>query len=222
LPEQHGAAAKKALEEDAARPRSTLVPLLVLPDGTVLEDSWQIANASGLTPLTDASLVELYDARLGPDSRQLVYAFLLKPGNRRTFDALVCDARFGKLWQGLWWLVGDKVVQQMRRSFKVGDSQAYSECRARLTHTLEDIAATRLRGRQGRFIGGDAPGVEDIALCALVAPIVLPPLYCNGAFSEQFAALEALDPEVAAEVDFFRRTDVGKYCLDVYSGIRMK
>ena len=112
------------------------------------------------------------------------------------------------------------MTKQLCDSFKVEDSKEYAECRARLIDTFVEIDVSRLRNRTGKYINGDTVSVEDLALCALVAPIVLPPLYCQGIFQEQFAALEASDTDLQAELAFFRATPVGKYCLNIYDEIR--
>jgi len=208
------------LEE--TKKRATAVPALVLPDGRTFADSWGIANdASGLPPLLDQKLVHIYDQKLGPDSRQLVYAFLLKPSNANIWHSMLTHASFGRVWKILYWFIGGGLRRMLIESFQAADTQAFSDCKQRLMETFELIAATRLRGRSTKFINGESLCVEDVALCALAAPVVIPPQYCGGVYALYFDQALEQDVEFRREVTFFRETDVGRYVLQCYAEHRL-
>jgi hypothetical protein len=79
----------------ASRGAATAVPLLCMPDGRVLRDSWEIIAAAedeegaGQPTVIDAPMKQLLDLELAPLSRQLAYVGLLKPSNRNVWDGLV-------------------------------------------------------------------------------------------------------------------------------------
>ena len=222
----------KKLSREEIKKRSTAVPCLVLPNGKVYADSWSIANnASGLDPMpptttctstsTIIDLHTLYDQRLGPDTRQYVYKYLLKPSNANIWNAMLTDSSFGYFWKFLWWLGGTKITNLLIETFKSNDTIALAACKSRLLLTLNDIAVTRLQHRTTKYINGDYMTVEDVALCALVAPICLPPLYCEGKYKRYFDAAEAQDSSFHEELEEFRATEVGRYCLQCYAEHRM-
>ena len=66
-----------------------------------------------------------------------------------------------------------------------------SGCEAKLDALFDRIARERLPPPDSghRFINGDTMGVEDVALAALAAPVVVPPGYCAGRYTRYFAAL---------------------------------
>ena len=75
-------------KKKSASAGATSVPLAILPSGQVMADSWDIAQYSGLTPVSD-TMKQILDDELGPFVRQYTYYFLLKPSNRNIWDRLV-------------------------------------------------------------------------------------------------------------------------------------
>jgi hypothetical protein len=210
------------LTPEETKKRATAVPALVLPDGRTFADSWSIANeASGLPPLLDQKLVHLYDQSLGPDSRQLIYVYLLKNSNSNIWHSMLTDPSFGRTWSFLYWFVGGGLRNMLMKSFQAADMQAFADCKQRLIATFELIAATRLRGRSTKFINGESMSVEDVALCALAAPVVIPPQYCGGVYAKYFDQALEQDSEFRSEVAYFRNTDVGRYVLSCYAEHRL-
>ena len=101
-----------------ARPNPTAVPVAALPDGRVLVDSWSIvahaAELTGLEPVPE-SLKDVLDTELGPRSRQLAYATLLKPEHWDVWQGL-CIEGGSTLWRCLWRLgLGKKLTQMMTK-----------------------------------------------------------------------------------------------------------
>ena len=100
---------KDPVEKSAGSPKdvekrggdgSTAVPIMVLPDGKVLTDSWSILKESGL-PAIDGDMFPTYDEELGPLTRQLAYHFLLKPENSSIWNALCTDG-YSWTWRTTW------------------------------------------------------------------------------------------------------------------------
>lgn len=168
----------------------------------------------------DEKTMQLYDKELGPLARHYAYSFILKPSNRNVWNGL-CTMGSGWIWRLIWWLGGgDRVTKIMTRIFAPSSAPALAECRGRLV-SLFDALAPRVRARRGRFLGGDAVGLEDVALAALAAPVVLPRYYCGGAYAKWFGLLEAQDAALREELAYWRGTEVGAYVMGLYAEHRL-
>lgn len=253
-----------------ARGAATAVPLLCMPDGRVLRDSWEILQVaeggcvdSGAKAI-DAAMLGLLDTELGPLARQLAYAGLLKPSNRNIWNELVAPTRGGSgsddssgsdnsgsgssgsdssgsgssfLWRACWYGAGagDALTGRMAGMFGVEDAAVARECRERLRDVFSRLAAEleahreAQRRRRGRSDGAasttshhlTSPSAVDVAVAALAAPVVMPPLFCGGKYRGIFEALLKQDPEWAAEADAWRATPVGQHTLRVYAEHRL-
>ena len=109
------------------RARPTSVPILVFPDGQVLTDSWQIAEA-GLAPSgrseIDAGLKVALDTEIAPLARQLAYVGLLAPRHAAHWQALCCGA--GSVAYGTAWRLGlgSWLTANMTDTFATDDANA--------------------------------------------------------------------------------------------------
>ncbi len=144
---------------------------MTMPNGDVLVDSWAIAAASGLPPIDDA-IKHVYDEELGPLARQFSYYFTLSRQNRQIWDGL-CKHGQSFAFRTIWHLgFGSYVTRLLTKTFACDDDKAFADCRTKLVSLFERLAE-RLRDRKGgRFLAGDSPGVEDLALASLAAPVV--------------------------------------------------
>jgi hypothetical protein len=79
---------------------ATSVPVLVMADGRVLTDSWEILKECGTSPI-DAGIQSNYDKELGPLTRQLAYSYLLKPTNADVWKGLCTDG-YSATWRCVW------------------------------------------------------------------------------------------------------------------------
>ena len=109
----------------------------------------------------------------------------------------------------------------MVKLFRTDNPTAMTYCRDSLRNVFEQIAEKRIRHRTTRFINGDDLSVEDLAVCALAAPIVLPNNYAEGKFTNYFRKIQSVDNEFCRELEYYRSTDLGKYVLDVYENHRL-
>lgn len=203
-----------ASDRRAKTARSTAVPALVQPNGDVLTDSWEIANASGLKPLTDPEIRKIYDEQLGPLARQFAYAYVLKPQHRKYWDDLLCHQQ-GWLWCFLYLFIGFFLHNTMSNIFGLGKDDLLSDCETKLDALFERIAQERLP-KNTRFINGDTISVEDVALCSLAGPLLAPAKYCGGNFVRTFSAIEASDGPYHDKIERYRNTAVGKYVMQFY------
>jgi len=201
-------------DKKASASRSTAVPALVKPNGDVLTDSWVIANESGLIPLTDPNLKKMYDEELGPLTRQFAYNFLLKPEHRQSWDDLLKYMQ-GWIWIILYFFIGNYLHSLMSRMFGLGKQDLFEKCENDLDELFERIAKERLP-ENSRYINGDELSVEDIALCSLAAPALIPEKYCGGSFTPIFYGCISKDKEFQLRLEKYRATAVGKYVMQFY------
>lgn len=215
---------------------ATAVPACCLPDGRVLVDSWAIMRASashaGLPPPAE-DLQSLLDEEVGPLVRQVLYSIIFRPQNRATWNGLVTQEG-GLGWSLAWKMgIGRRITDRMVTLFRSDDPKASAKGRELLHEALAKVEQRHLepvlknmssgRGGDGpRFLGGSKPGYADIAIAALTAPMVLPPLYAGGKYGRWFDALMERDDAARKEVEHFRATPVGAHCLRVYDACRMK
>jgi hypothetical protein len=191
----------------------------MLPNGEYLADSWSICAYSGLKTIEDPSLQALLDDKIGPLARQLAYSFILKPSNKNIWQGLCTNGRHW-FWRLLWWLgLGSFVSRTMTKYFKPNDIDVVSKCREDLKAAVAELDAI-ISTRKGKFISGDTIGVADVAAAALLAPVVLPRLYCKGEYNKWFDLIEQQDPMLAAEAVYWRGTNSGAFCLELYEKFR--
>ena len=201
------------LQSEDNKPNASSVPIAVLPDGTVLNDSWEIAAYSGLKPI-DEVLKKWLDEELGPLSRQLAYGFILKPSNSSIVDEMFTN-------ESPWWwrcayvFAGGAIKEAITNEMKPFDASANKICREKLEKVVEQIGQ-RITAKQTRYLGGDSLGVADIAVASLMAPLISPPQYVRGRFALLFDNLLKQDKEFNECVQYWRSTVAGGYALDIY------
>lgn len=210
---------------------ATAVPACCLPDGRVLVDSWAIVGESstalGLPP-PDAKLQTLLDEQIGPLVRQALYEIIFRPVNRAAWDGLV-TSEGGAAWALAWRLgVGRRVTDAMVQLFRSADPDATALGRERLHEALAQLEREHLGPSLvanecgGEFMGGCKPGMSDLAIAAICAPLAMPPLYAEGKYAQWFDLVLAKDADARAEVEQFRATPVGRHCLKVYEAARLE
>lgn len=197
----------------------TSSPVMVNPDGSVDRDSWEIAARSKLLP-ADPELKVLIDQEFGPLTRQWAYFFFLKSENVHIFDSLCTDERHW-LWRTIYFFgFGSYLKSLMVKMFKSNDKEAFEECNRKLEVVVEKLSSV-LRSRKGKFLGGDCLGQADISIAALAAAIVFPDLFAKGFMAPYAAQLSSKDKDFAEGIEKWRKTEVGEYCLELYSKYRL-
>jgi Glutathione S-transferase, C-terminal domain len=198
---------------------ATNVPVCTTPAGEVLVDSWSISERSGLKKCP-SELQTLLDEELGPLVRHIVYCYILKTSNSNVWNGLA-NHKKGYLWKTLWWIgVGSLVTNKLKADFPPDNEELFNYARDKLRITMEKLG-DYLRKSGGSYMLGNEVTVADIAVASLVAAVVNPELYAEGEYLQYFLLLEAQDKAYAAEVTYWRDTDIGKHCLFMYKQHRM-
>ena len=205
----------KKSNQNSSKGRATAVPVCVMPDGKVLTDSWAILNHSKSLAAVTPSLRELLDNDLGPLTRQLIYHYILQDRNLNIWRQSLTLGRHW-FWRFICWLFfGNFITKMMKKTFRVDDMDAVRDCREKLTLIFEKLDMM-VQSKTGPFLNGSKLSQDDIALAALVAPVVMPPEYARGKFRGLFDSLSDQDNNFRDEVERWRNTETGKFVLWLY------
>ena len=211
-------------EPSTLKPSMTALPLLVLPDGRVLKDSWDVstwaATRAGLAPAPPA-LIKLLDEEVGPLSRQLVYSYVLAARNENVFEAM-CTENTHWFWRFVWFWCGVKgvVLKRMRAIFKPDAAAPVVDCRTKLQAVVRRLDAEFVVNKKGKYLLGDELSQADIALASMMAILVNPDEYALGRYKKYMQAFQAQDAALAEETRMWRATPTGQYAVHVYATAR--
>lgn len=204
----------------------TATPVLILPDGSSgLSDSWEISTwaceKAGLQTCPEG-LKTLIDFEVGTYARQLVYSYILAVRNENIYEGLVTDDAHW-LWRTLWWMgLRGFTFSKMREAFKTLDTEAVAACKEKLKTAVHELDTEWIMKKKGKYLTGDKISQGDIAVAALMAPLVSPELYCLGKFKKWFDLAYQQDAAYREEVEYWRGTAAGKYTLEMYATVRSR
>ncbi len=194
--------------------RKYAVPLLCLPGGTVLKDSWEILERACGAPA--ASWKTCIDQELGIAVRQLAYYHLLDPTTSHLISEMI---RSASLYERVMWrFIGDKVMDGMKQLMAVTTENAV-QGEAQVLEIL-DTAGKDLERYGGALQEGGGFGATEIAFCSIASIAVLPENWANGAAS--LPDYERVSPGYRAFIDRCRATRAGEFIMDQYRERRSK
>jgi glutathione S-transferase len=196
------------------------VPVLVTPHG-VLRDSTAILRYADARAAIDArlyptdpalrrevdALEDLFDEKLGPASRRVVYSYVLR--DRATALEFIRATPFvPRAELALFGSAYPLVRGVMARLLDLTPSRvARSLDRAR---ALFDQVASRLADGQ-RYLAGERFSAADLTFASLAAPLVAPREY-----GVPLPDLDAMPPDAAATIAAMRATPAGDFVLRMY------
>lgn len=134
----------------------------------------------------------------------------------------IFTSQSGIFWKIIWWLfAGNYIKKAIRKLFLPTDMEAVDTCRMKLRDTVKRIDQI-LANKQTKYLSGSdtEPGIADIALASLIAPLVDAPGYCNGILSPAFAAIAKNDPDYVTELQEWRSTQTGQFAIELYRNFR--
>lgn len=188
--------------------RKYAVPLLCLPGGRILRDSWDIA-AYALDAIDDNWKTKL-DQELGIAVRQLGYHYLLAPESRRLLNRMIASSSLYE--RGLWFLIKDKVISGMRQLLAITPENA-NQSKETILRIFDEVGDL-LDEQSGTLTPESGLGAFDIAFCSLAAYCVMPKNFGNGAVKMPTA--EDFPSEFQDFIHQCRSTKTGQYILRSY------
>jgi hypothetical protein len=188
--------------------RKYAVPLLCLPGGRIIRDSWEIAEYA--LGAVDNSLKTTLDQELGIAVRQVGYHYLLAPESRTLLHRMIASSSLYE--RALWLFIGGKVIDGMRQLLAITPENA-----ARSKETILrifDRVGDLLVERGGALDTKSGFGAIDIAFCSLAGYCVMPDGFANGAVEMPTAT--DFPTEFQSFIQQCRATRAGEYILKSY------
>jgi glutathione S-transferase len=202
------------------------VPVLVLEDGSVLDDSPLIVKfadahaAAGrnlfpdeVTAREEATALERHlDVDFAPQVRLFVYHHLLPD---RTQTLRLFDLQTPRVERLLVRAAFPLLRRFMRRFMRIDEPRAL-KARDQVRRVLDEIGERLEDGRP--YLMGDRFGALDIAFAAFAAPMILPSEHpATGPWTQGLgSSLDALPQPFAHEVRAARETPAGRFARRLY------
>lgn len=187
--------------------RKYAVPLLCLPDGRILRDSWEILDYA--VGAIDEDMTTTLDQELGIAVRQLGYHFLLAPDSRHLLNGMMKAASMYE--RILWFFIGNKVVDGMKQLLAITPENA-ERSRGVILSIFESVGSTL--NERGSLDPSGTFGAADIAFCSLAAYCVMPAGFGNGAV--KMPSSDEVSPDFQTFIKACRATTAGQYILSSY------
>ena len=195
------------------------VPVFVAADGEVVDDSTRIMRwaDAGIAPgrrlypegetgeLAAAFEAELDDG-FGPDGRLWMYHGTLPVIDQMGPWALAGVPR----WEATFFRFASPVIDPALRRYLSIDEEEAVAARERVGNVFDAVAARLADGR--RFLFGDRFTAADLTFAALAAPMLLPARY-----GSPLPPVEAMPPDMAAQVDQLRDHPAGRFAGRLYA-----
>ncbi len=197
------------------------VPVLVLEDGTALDDSPLIVRfadtaaspnrkllpADGRLREEALALERLLDVDFAPHVRRFAYFHVL-PSRAHAFRLF--ELKTPRHEQAVVWALFP-VLRAMMRRFMTIDTRHALASRDAVRRVFDEIAI-RLAGQP--FLFGERPGAVDIAFASFAAPMLLPAEH--PVTSQAAGLLDSLPKPFVDEVRSLREAPAGQFALRLY------
>lgn len=204
--------------------RGSTVPVLVTPEGRVLDSSCHIVEfasahaqqGAALYPSDPArrdevvALEQRLRGRFGAEVRRVAYGMVLsKPRRFLSVNNIGAPRAQRWLFSPLMLLLAGTI----RRRF--GATAEGVAASLKFVRTEFDWVSARLGGR--RYLVGESFGAADLTFAALAAPMVFPPGY-----GVKLPAAEVFGAQAREVIASFRAHPAGRYALRLYSDHRAR
>ena len=194
--------------------RKYAVPLVCLPGGRVLKDSWEVLEYA--LGETDQEWKTLFDKELGVSVRQLAYHYLLAPESKHLLNRMVSSSSVYE--RILWLFINGKVIAGIQQLLAITPENV-ERSKETVRRIFESVGAA-VTERGGTLSSDGNFGAMDIAFCSLAAYCVMPDNFGNGAVK-----MPGIDDFTASFQTFIkecRATVAGQYIMDTYDQRRRK
>jgi glutathione S-transferase len=208
------------------------VPVLVLDDGAVLDDSPLIVKFADARAPDDGKLLPVEGAKrqeatalerhldvdFAPHVRLFVYHYLLPD---RAQVLRLFDLQTPRVEQLAVRLAFPLLRSFMRRFMRI-DARRALEARDQVRRVLDEVGQKLADGRP--YLMGDRFGAVDIAFAAFAAPVTLPTGHpATGPWSAILGSnLDGLPPPFADEVKAARQSPAGRFAARLYERRRRR
>jgi len=214
--------AKGSISVHGSMPSQTMLPIAVV-DGTVLADSFEIleyaAKYANIRPLSTDWEVKI--DQFADSVRALWYHHFTKQvaiGSGYTESMLVEAQRDNYL------IFGDEAYWNEAGSFPFDGLGVISEEREKqvcgIIAAMLDAAESKLAASGKNYLGGDEPGMDDIAFAAGASWIMLPPNF-GGPLGQRWLQFDQCPPKFQEMVQSYRSRTAGKLVKEIYDTCRL-
>jgi glutathione S-transferase len=194
--------------------RKFSVPLLCMPDGSILRDSWEILEHALGPP--EPEWKELMDRELGVCVRQIAYHYVLTAEGEHLLRSMMAGA--SRFERALWMFFRRMIMDEMRRLMAVNEANV-QESKRRVLELMQR-AGQSLRTHGGTLQPTGEFGATEVAFCGLAAICTFPEGYGNGALV--MPPLTAFPTPFQDFVRECRDTDAGRWVMQSYRDHRSR
>ena len=194
--------------------RKYAVPLVCLPEATILRDSWEILDFAIGSP--DPTWKTIIDEQLGPAVRIIVYFYLLQPQNKHILRKMLLSTSLYE--RVLWWRYGDKIMDGMKQVMDI-QQERYTQAEETVLSIFEQ-AGQVLQENNNSFDTSDQFGATELAFCSIASICIMPDEFANK--QVLLPKMEDLDSEHRQFIQRCRDTYAGTFILENYTKYRQQ
>lgn len=192
--------------------RKYAVPLVCLPGGRVLKDSWEVLEYA--LGETDEEWKTLFDEELGVSVRQLGYHYLLAPESKHLLKRMISSSSVYE--RILWLFINGKVIAGIQQLLAITPENV-ERSKETVRRIFESVGAA-VTERGGTLSSDGSFGAMDIAFCSLAAYCVMPDNFGNGAV--KMPGIDDFTPSFQTFIRECRETAAGQYIMNTYDQSR--
>jgi len=201
------------------RTRTRTVPILVTPHGKICDSTAILRHVDArldeprrLFPHDPAHLREvealedMFDERLGPQTRRWVYCWLL---DEPAYFKAIMDQGLSPLESRGLRALDPFIRATMRRAFRVSE-HAKESCLERVRAIFREVDGLLADGR--RYLTGDRFTAADLTFASLAAPVLAP----EAGFGAKRPPIGMMPMGMARDIEVFRATAAGAFALRLF------
>ncbi|MDC0253596.1 hypothetical protein OAK75_01770 [Bacteriovoracales bacterium] len=181
--------------------RKYSVPLVVMPNGIIYKDSWEILET--FFGAVDKKWKEILDNKIGIATRQLAYYFYLDPKNKSLINNIIKQAITAE--RLFWFLFEKKIRKSMYELMAMTETNI--ETSKKIILEIFEQASKRLELNPYSITEESNFSPTDLAFCALGSIVILPKNYSRNLI--KMANLEDHPDEYKEIIKMCRATKAG-------------